>query len=590
MIAAEEDTTDRLLLENEEYCVITLENETIYNERRTSVSNSLIDPITNAVVEQFIEDEPPEVSTEQFLKNDEYCVITQESKTMNTESRTAVPEIVVDSKTENQTPVEGDAIVQQFTEQLLENEEHCLIIQENKTMNSELRTAVPKVVVNGITEDRTSIEGNAVVQRFIKDEPFEASTELLVNEEYDIITLQKKSTNIEPKTSVPDNVIDTNKVNQILGEGNAIVQQFIKVEPPEAYTGQLLMNEDCCFVKSINESMKFEPKTIVPESSLDTIVDDQASIKVNAVIQELMEDDLPEIFIEKFLENEEYCVAASENETIKTTPNSAVSESVIDRITNNQTSVNENFFAHKFVKDEPPEISTEQLLLEKEICTVIESQSIKMEQRTDVLESQFDAFTNDRTSVEGIAQKYIKNEVSDATTEQLLLNNELYTITTLENKKVVTQSKTTVLKNLPKQNNYIKSLAESLVAAVTDPASDDEKVQITTKEKEKSDDETKIKSNVRKLLDILVDRITLTKFGWPQETEEYVLCRVIENCGYDLSKDKTSYVDCDYATRMRGYVKLLFSVVLHNDSILELLNYYPIDDVIKFVLDNDDND
>lgn len=41
---------------------------------------------------------------------------------------------------------------------------------------------------------------------------------------------------------------------------------------------------------------------------------------------------------------------------------------------------------------------------------------------------------------------------------------------------------------------------------------------------------------------------------------------------------------------MREYVKLLFTVVVHNDSIKELLNNYPIDEVIEYVLGNDDDD
>lgn len=41
---------------------------------------------------------------------------------------------------------------------------------------------------------------------------------------------------------------------------------------------------------------------------------------------------------------------------------------------------------------------------------------------------------------------------------------------------------------------------------------------------------------------------------------------------------------------MREYVKLLFTVVIHNDSIKELLNNYPIDEVIEYVLGNDDDD
>lgn len=101
-----------------------------------------------------------------------------------------------------------------------------------------------------------------------------------------------------------------------------------------------------------------------------------------------------------------------------------------------------------------------------------------------------------------------------------------------------------------------------------------------------SGEEIEITENVRKLLDMLVDVETLHKFGWPSETVESVLCKVIENCGHDMKE--ATYTD-DYCTRMREYVKLLFTVVIQNDTVKELLNNYPIDEVISFVLSNDDD-
>lgn len=61
---------------------------------------------------------------------------------------------------------------------------------------------------------------------------------------------------------------------------------------------------------------------------------------------------------------------------------------------------------------------------------------------------------------------------------------------------------------------------------------------------------------------------------------------MIENCGHNLSKDAYNYSDWDYGTRMREYTKLLFTVVLRNNSIKELLNNYQVDEVIDFVLGN----
>ncbi|XP_054725584.1 protein suppressor of hairy wing [Anastrepha obliqua] len=129
-----------------------------------------------------------------------------------------------------------------------------------------------------------------------------------------------------------------------------------------------------------------------------------------------------------------------------------------------------------------------------------------------------------------------------------------------------------------------KSLAESLAVAIgKEPVTPSEPIQL-------NEEDMKLKDNVGKLLDMLVDNKTLKKFGWPTNSEENVLCRVIENCGYNLTKDAETYRDCDYATRMREYVKLLFTVVIHNDSIKELLNNYPIDEVVEYVLGNDDDE
>lgn len=69
-----------------------------------------------------------------------------------------------------------------------------------------------------------------------------------------------------------------------------------------------------------------------------------------------------------------------------------------------------------------------------------------------------------------------------------------------------------------------------------------------------------------------------------------VLCKVIQNCDHDLSKDAYNYSEWDYGTRMREYTKLLFTVVLRNNSIKELLNNYQVDEVIDFVLGNYEED
>jgi len=105
-----------------------------------------------------------------------------------------------------------------------------------------------------------------------------------------------------------------------------------------------------------------------------------------------------------------------------------------------------------------------------------------------------------------------------------------------------------------------------------------------------TEEDLKLKANVGKLIDMLVDPPILKKYGWPNAPEEMVLCKVIENCGHDLTKGGENYAELDYGSRMREYCKLLFTVVIHNDSIKSLLNNFPIDDVIEYVLGDEEQE
>ncbi|KAL9892164.1 protein suppressor of hairy wing-like isoform X1 [Glossina fuscipes] len=183
--------------------------------------------------------------------------------------------------------------------------------------------------------------------------------------------------------------------------------------------------------------------------------------------------------------------------------------------------------------------------------------------------------------------------VSANTGQTIILSNEAFTVIPLESDGGIIEPITThtlpnsVIVPASIKKSQKKSLAESLAAAIAD---NDELTTFAEEDEELSEDDYKLKDNVYKLLDMLVDNVTLKKFGWPETTEEKVLCKVIENCGHDLSKDPYNYQEWDYGTRMREYVKLLFTVVIHNDSIKQLLNNYPIDEVIEYVLGNDDDD
>uniref|UniRef100_A0A1I8NTK1 C2H2-type domain-containing protein n=1 Tax=Stomoxys calcitrans TaxID=35570 RepID=A0A1I8NTK1_STOCA len=202
---------------------------------------------------------------------------------------------------------------------------------------------------------------------------------------------------------------------------------------------------------------------------------------------------------------------------------------------------------------------------------------------------------SDSNNVEILEEFIINNgpTTSNVSGETIILSNEAFTVIPLEShggiiEPVTTNTIAAKTFRTPENKKERKSLAESLAAAIAD---DDNLTHFSTDDEEKlSEEDLKLKENVSKLLDMLVDSVTLKKFGWPDISEETVLCKVIENCGHDLSKDQHNYNEWEYASRMREYVKLLFTVVIHNDSIKELLNNYPIDEVIEYVLGNDDDD
>lgn len=93
--------------------------------------------------------------------------------------------------------------------------------------------------------------------------------------------------------------------------------------------------------------------------------------------------------------------------------------------------------------------------------------------------------------------------------------------------------------------------------------------------------ETQLKKSIGALLNLLIDEETLTSFGWPNTSVEEVLSSVISRCGHKPA----DYSDCsDYTTKMRENTKLLFTVVIDDDSIKTLLNNHTIDEVIIRVL------
>lgn len=94
-----------------------------------------------------------------------------------------------------------------------------------------------------------------------------------------------------------------------------------------------------------------------------------------------------------------------------------------------------------------------------------------------------------------------------------------------------------------------------------------------------SDDD--LKENIATLLKTVVDEDVLTKFGYPKTPIEKVLSSVIKQCGQSPVDSSTCP---DAGTKLRENVKLLFTSVIDDESIKEMLNNHTIDEVICHVI------
>lgn len=90
-----------------------------------------------------------------------------------------------------------------------------------------------------------------------------------------------------------------------------------------------------------------------------------------------------------------------------------------------------------------------------------------------------------------------------------------------------------------------------------------------------------LKENIATLLKTVVDEDVLTKFGYPKTPIEKVLNSVIKQCGQSPVDSSTCP---DAGTKLRENVKLLFTSVIDDESIKEMLNNHTIDEVICHVI------
>ncbi|XP_020297659.1 zinc finger protein 391-like isoform X1 [Pseudomyrmex gracilis] len=84
------------------------------------------------------------------------------------------------------------------------------------------------------------------------------------------------------------------------------------------------------------------------------------------------------------------------------------------------------------------------------------------------------------------------------------------------------------------------------------------------------------------LLKVLIDEETLQLFGWPDAPIQDVLEAVIRRCGCDPVTLESCVLFTD---RLRQNIKILFNVVIEDDSVKSLLTTSTVDDVILHVLE-----
>ncbi|XP_037943577.1 zinc finger protein 23-like [Teleopsis dalmanni] len=297
-----ETTTKQLVFENE--VCSTVENQSIKIEPKTSISKGLRDvnisnrPLVeeDTTVQQLNENEEPERTTEQLLLNNElYTIITLENENIKLKQKTIIPEDVIESTNEDQTLVKGEVVVEEevevedniteiVTEQLLENHESCSVItHKTKSINIETRNAIPEtgISLNSITYDIPSIDNN-LAKQVKKDEPHQISRQqLLKNAEFTVTTLENKRIKLELETAIPETVV-----------GTVAIQQSIKFEAAETNSEELLLENELYSVITLeSENIKIEPVATVSESLTDVITDDRTSIADEILLLQFTEEE-----------------------------------------------------------------------------------------------------------------------------------------------------------------------------------------------------------------------------------------------------------------------------------------------------------
>lgn len=119
-----------------------------------------------------------------------------------------------------------------------------------------------------------------------------------------------------------------------------------------------------------------------------------------------------------------------------------------------------------------------------------------------------------------------------------------------------------------------KRLQQQLLSAATDAASRSSLTENIVW------NELTLTESIKELLTLLVEEECLRDFGYPDAPVDKVLDSVIKRCGHKPASEE----DFDYIGRMRENAKLLFTVVIDDEAVKELLNNQTVDEVILHVL------
>lgn len=128
----------------------------------------------------------------------------------------------------------------------------------------------------------------------------------------------------------------------------------------------------------------------------------------------------------------------------------------------------------------------------------------------------------------------------------------------------------------PKQVTATRSMLSS--------ATDRQQQTVVVDELSEPLNDAELTVKVGELLKMLVDENILHSLGWPHKKAKCVdvLDEVLQQCGQEPVDDAAC--GGDYGQKLRENTKLLFTTVIDNESIRELLNNHSVDEVILHVL------